>query len=536
VVREAPKEITLTPEQEAALQVVGGGVTLIHGVTGSGKTEVYLRAIERVVAAGRQAIVLVPEIALTPQTVSRFKARFPRIAVLHSVLTEADRAAQWRATRSGEADVIIGARSAIFAPTRALGLVVVDEEHEGAYKQENAPRYHAREVAIERARREGAGVVLGSATPSLESLHRARSGEFRLARLPYRIERREMPEIEVVDMIAERAELKRYPILSRRLSGLMAESLGRGEQVILFLNRRGFVTQISCPRCHWVFRCRRCDVALTYHRQDERGLCHYCYEARPVPETCPDCTVGGLLHLGIGTERIEDEVKSRFPDRVVARMDSDAMKTKKDYRESLTNLWSGKMDILIGTQMIAKGLDVPNVTLVGVVNADTAFHVPDFRAAERTFQLITQVAGRAGRGPRGGRVVVQSFNPNHYSITSAAAYDFDGFVARELEMRKELGYPPFAQLVRIVVQGTNEKRTREAAERFATKLRPSLDGSSQLLGPAPAPLYRLKGRWRMHLLVKTPDASALRERLMHLAGAVSRPLQAIVDVDPVGMM
>ncbi|MBI2901696.1 MAG: primosomal protein N', partial [Planctomycetes bacterium] len=341
VLHEAPKEITLTPEQEAALATIAAhptGVTLIHGVTGSGKTEVYLRAIERVVAAGKQAIVLVPEIALTPQTVSRFRARFPRIAVLHSVLTEADRAAQWRTTRAGGADVIIGARSAVFAPTRALGLVVIDEEHEAAYKQDNAPRYHAREVAIERARREGAGVVLGSATPSIESLFLARRGDFRLATLSRRIEGRPMPEIEVVDMAAERAELKRFPILSRRLVRLMTETTSRGEQTILFLNRRGYVTQIVCTRCKWVFRCRRCDVAMTHHREQDRCLCHYCFDAKPVPEVCADCRAGGLLRLGIGTERIEDEVKTLFPGRTVARMDSDSMKTRRDYRESLGGL------------------------------------------------------------------------------------------------------------------------------------------------------------------------------------------------------
>lgn len=536
VIHESPKTIELTPEQSAALHDIAAnptGVTLLKGVTGSGKTEVYLQAIASVLAQGKQAIVLVPEIALTPQTVSRFKARFPRIAVLHSVLTEADRAAQWRATKSGEADVIIGARSAVFAPTRALGLIVVDEEHEGAYKQENVPRYHAREVAIERAKREGAAVLLGSATPALESLHRVRTGEFRLVKLPYRIERREMPEIEVVDMVAERAEVKRFTILSRQLVRLMEQSVARGEQVLLFLNRRGFVTHITCPRCQWVFRCRRCDISMTHHRETNQGVCHYCFDARPMPDACPDCHAGGLLHFGVGTERVEDEVRSRFPDRVIQRMDSDAMKTKQDYRTSIGGLWSGKIDILIGTQMIAKGLDVPNVTLVGVINADTAFHVPDFRASERTFQLITQVAGRAGRGPRGGRVVVQSFNPNHYAITSAAAYDFDGFVARELEMRRELDYPPFSELVRVVVSGFNESKVREAIERLATKIRP--EGGS-VLGPSPAPISKLKGRYRMHLLVKTHDLRPVRDRLLQLVHGISRPLQATLDVDPVSMM
>ncbi len=537
---EKPREIRLTPEQEEALGLAAqGGVILLHGVTGSGKTEVYLRAIERAVAQGRQAIVLVPEIALTPQTVARFKARFPRVAVLHSVLTEGDRASQWRAARAGEVDVIVGARSAVFAPTRSLGVIVVDEEHEAAYKQENAPRYHAREVAVERARLEGATVILGSATPSLESLWRARTGEYRLARLTRRIEGREMPEIEVVDMAAEKAEIKRYPVISRRLEQLLREASARGEQSILLLNRRGFLTHVSCPRCKWLFRCGRCDVAMTYHREGDRAMCHYCLETAPLPASCPECAAPKLLRLGVGTERVEEEIRRLFPGLRVSRMDSDSMKTRRDYRKSLGALWSGETDVLVGTQMIAKGLDVPDVTLVGVVSADSAFHLPDFRAAERTFQLITQVAGRTGRGPRGGRVVVQTFNPQHYAIRSAAAYDLAGFAARELEMRKELGYPPFVSLVRVVVQGAREAAVRAAAERLGERLRAALDeAQARILGPAPAPLYRLKGRTRMHFLVKAPALEPVLPVLLRLARAASkgRSLQAILDVDPVNML
>ncbi len=529
----------LTPEQEGALaEIERGGVVLLHGVTGSGKTEVYLRAIARVVERGKQAIVLVPEIALTPQTVARFKARFARVAVLHSMLTESARAAQWRAARAGEVDVIVGARSAVFAPVRALGLIVVDEEHEAAYKQGNAPRYHAREVAVQRARMEGAAAVLGSATPSLESIHRARAGEYRTAPLSCRIERREMPEIEVVDMAAERAEVKRYPVISRRLEQLVRQSMERREQAILFLNRRGFLTHVSCPRCQWTFRCRRCDVGMTYHRETDRAACHYCMESAPLPSACLDCGSPRLLMLGLGTERIEAEIRTLFPGFRVSRMDSDSMKTREDYRASLKALWSGATDILVGTQMIAKGLDVPDVTLVGVINADTAFHLPDFRAAERTFQLITQVAGRTGRGPRGGRVVVQTFNPQHYAIRAAAAYDFAGFLARELEMRKELGYPPFASLVRIVVQGTPEERVRAASERLSGRLKAAFDEKqAAILGPAAAPLYRLKGRYRMHFLLKVPDLEAVLPPLRKAVGAVStsRSLQALLDVDPVDL-
>jgi primosomal protein N' (replication factor Y) len=537
---EKPKEIRLTPAQEEALATVEkGGVILLHGVTGSGKTEVYLRAIARTVEQGRQAIVLVPEIALTPQTVSRFKARFRRVAVLHSVLTEADRAAQWKAIRAGEVDVVVGARSAVFAPTRSLGLIVLDEEHEAAYKQDNVPRYHAREVAVERARREGAAVILGSATPSLESIHQARAGVYRLARLPARIEGREMPEIEIVDMSSEKADLKRYPILSRRLEQLMRQSMERREQAILFLNRRGYLTHVSCPRCRWFFSCRHCDVAMTYHRETGQAICHYCYETRERPSSCPECGFGKLLEYGVGTERIEDEVKRAFPGFAVSRMDSDSMKTRKDYRDSLQALWGGETDILVGTQMIAKGLDVPDVTLVGVVSADTAFHIPDFRAAERTFQLITQVAGRTGRGDKGGRVVVQTFYPQHYAVKTAATYDFTGFLAKELEMREELGYPPFRSLVRVLVQGWNEKRVKETSERLGRRLVASFEGSAtRVLGPAVSPLYRIRGRYRIHLLIKTPS---LEESLPEIRKAVDaapndRTLQAQIDVDPINLL
>jgi primosomal protein N' (replication factor Y) len=537
---EPRRDIRLTPEQEAALEEVSRpGVVLLHGITGSGKTEVYLRAIERVVAAGRQAIVLVPEIALTPQTVSRFRGRFSRVAVLHSVLSEADRAAQWRAARAGEVDVIVGARSAVFAPVRSLGLIVLDEEHEGAYKQESVPRYHAREVAVERARREGATVILGSATPSLESLHRARTGAYRLVRLPARVEGRPLPEIEVVDMTAEQAELKRRAVISRRLEQRARAALERGERVILFLNRRGFLTHVSCARCGWFFHCRRCDVAMTYHRREDRAVCHYCADAQPLPASCPACRGGKLVQYGQGTERVEAEIRRIFPGFAVARMDSDSMRTRRDYRESLSAFREGRTDILVGTQMIAKGLDVPEVTLVGVVNADTAFHVPDFRAAERTFQLITQVAGRAGRGPRGGRVVVQTFFPRHDAIRAAASYDFAGFVARELEHRREAGYPPFVSLVRLVVQGREEKRVEEAAEEAGRRLREALpEPRAQVLGPAKAPLYRIRGRYRRHLLVKAPDLESVLPDLRRLAASFPRTstLQVAVDVDPASLL
>ncbi|HVE40080.1 MAG TPA: primosomal protein N' [Planctomycetota bacterium] len=537
---EPPKDIRLTPAQEEALRIVEqGGVVLLHGVTGSGKTEVYLRAIARAVERGQQAIVLVPEIALTPQTVARFKARFPRVAVLHSVLTQADRARQWRAIRNGEVDVIVGARSAVFAPTKSLGLIVLDEEHEGAYKQENDPRYHAREVAVHRAKIERATVILGSATPSLEAVYRAQTGEYRLARLPGRVEGREMPEIEVVDMAAEKLELKYHPIISRRLEQLMRGSMEREEQAILFLNRRGFLTHVSCRRCGWFFSCKRCDVAMTWHRQTSRAVCHYCYESQPMPATCPDCGAGSLALYGMGTERIEDELKNLFPGFAVSRMDSDSMKTRDDYRRSLGALWGGETDILVGTQMIAKGLDVPDVTLVGVVSADTAFHIPDFRSSERTFQLITQVAGRTGRGSKGGRVVVQTFYPKHDAVRMAATYDYDAFVRKELDQRRELGYPPFVTLVRALVHGWNEKRVAETAQQLGEKLRATFDESKlRVLGPAEPPLFKLKGRTRMHLLLKCPELEAVLPGIRRVADTFPNDnnLQVVLDVDPLNML
>jgi primosomal protein N' (replication factor Y) len=538
---EKPKTITLTPDQENALRTIGeGGVTLLHGVTGSGKTEVYLRAIEEQVARGRQAIVLVPEIALTPQTISRFKSRFPRIAVLHSMLTEADRAAQWQAARAGRADVVVGARSAVFAPVPRLGLIVLDEEHEGAYKQESTPRYHAREVAVERARREGAAVVLGSATPSLEALHRARLGEYKLARLPVRVEGRPMPEIEVVDMAAEETETKRRAVVSRRLDALLKQALERREQALLFLNRRGFITHLSCPHCKWFLKCGQCDVALTYHKQSGRALCHYCGRREDMPEQCPVCRMGRLKQYGVGTERIEDEIKHLFPQAVVGRMDSDSMRTRADYAESIGDFWAGRTDVLVGTQMIAKGMDVPDVTLVGVISADMAFHVPDFRAAERTFQLVTQVAGRSGRGPKGGRVLVQTAYPQHYAIKTATTYDLDGFLEKELESRRDLGYPPYVSLVRVLLQGFDPKKVEESAFKAADALRKALEGVDdvRVLGPALCPMSMLKGRQRMHLLVKAPSLNDVLPRIRKAAQGFpnDRRLQTVVDVDPQSLL
>ena len=538
------QNLTLTREQEEALKTIRSAVTLsprgvlLHGVTGSGKTEVYLRAIAEVVRAGRQAIVLVPEIALTPQTVARFRARFPRLAVLHSVLPESDRARAWRAIRAGEVDVVVGARSAVFAPVRSLGLIVLDEEHEHAYKQEGDPRYHARDVALRRAEREGAAAILGSATPSLETVHAARTGRLRLARLPRRIEERPLPPVEVIDMAEERRDTKRYPMLSRALEQAVRKAVAREEQVLLFLNRRGYTTVIRCKKCEWTFRCKRCEVTVTYHKTERVAECHTCGSTYPLPDLCPSCRDGALWHFGVGTEKIEEEIRKRLPELTVARMDSDRMRTRKDYREALGGLWSGETDVIVGTQMIAKGLDVPNVTVIGVVNADTAFYLPDFRASERTFHLLTQVAGRAGRGPKGGKVIVQTFNPKHYSVACAATYDEEGFVEKELEARRDLGFPPFSRLVRIVFQGTPEKAVVKKAEEWNAWLEKELPPMLvSKLGPGKAPFYKIRNRYRWQILLKAQDLDPVRKTLKPMMEKFksTRRLQVVVDVDPISM-
>ncbi|OHB76152.1 MAG: primosomal protein N' [Planctomycetes bacterium RBG_16_59_8] len=543
---EQTAPLLLTPAQSQALAATeetlaagAFGVLLLHGVTGSGKTEVYIRAIERVVAAGRQAIVLVPEISLTPQTVGRFRGRFERVAVLHSRLGEAERRRHWREIREGNVDVVVGARSAIFAPTKSLGIVVVDEEHETSYKQENTPRYHVREVALERARLEKAAVILGTATPSLESYYCAQKGIYRLCELPERVEKRAMPSIDVVDMAAERAEVKYFPLISRQLKSHIETAIKKEEQVILFLNRRGYTTYIACRRCDWVLRCARCDISMTFHKSKGAALCHHCLESKAPPTGCPSCGAREVSHFGVGTERIEEEVHKILPDLAVERMDSDTMKRRGSYDKAFEGLWEGATDVLIGTQMIAKGLDIQRVTLVGVISADTAFHIPDFRSAERTFQLVTQVAGRAGRGPKGGRVIVQSFNPDHYSIRCAQAYDYRGFVEKELAARRQLDYPPFSRLVRILVQGKADEKVRTTAAEIAERLRSALDANAgKVVGPVLAPLARIRGDLRLQILIKALEWMPVRSVVKRLAARRRLPggVQISVDADPVSVM
>lgn len=507
----------LNGEQASAAMAIGAALDagaardfLLFGITGSGKTEVYLSALDRCLAAGRGAIVLVPEIALTPQTVARFRGRCGEVAVLHSGLTDAERHDQWQALRAGRVRVVVGARSALFAPVPRLGLIVVDEEHESSFKQESTPRYHARDVARERGRLEGAVCVLGSATPSLESWSAARDGEIALLELRERVAGGRLPPVQVVDMRHEKPQKGHWLVLSRPLEDALRVALGRGERAILFLNQRGFAPAWHCPRCGGSVKCPRCSVALTYHRWRKKAMCHACLAEEPPPRECSAC--GGPVEMvGVGTERAEDSLRRAFPAARIARMDRDTMVRREDYEELYRSFAAGEHDILLGTQMVAKGLDFPDVTVVGVLNADTALHHADFRASERCFDLIAQVAGRAGRGPKGGRVVVQTWLPDHPAIRAAVKHDFRAFASRELEERAAFGYPPCGRAVRITCEGARADRADRLAEEAAALLRAAARGARgvEVLGPAPHALELLRGRWRRQILVKAPAAGPL---------------------------
>ncbi|NGO40506.1 primosomal protein N' [Limisphaera ngatamarikiensis] len=524
------------------------GVFLLHGVTGSGKTEVYLQAIAAALERGRGAIVLVPEISLTPQTVERFKARFctgplrTLVAVLHSHLSAGERHDEWHKIRQGRARIVIGARSAIFAPVQNPGLIIVDEEHEPTYKQEEAPRYHARDLAVVRGRLEPAVVVLGSATPSLESYHNARQGKYTLLTLPERVDARKMPRVRVVDMRAALRSNRGVTMFSPQLREAILQRLERGEQVILFLNRRGYATALQCPKCGFVAQCPNCSVAFTYHRAGQRLLCHICGESRTVPAACPNprCGDPAIRYAGMGTQRVEEALLRLFPTARVQRMDSDILQRKEEYRRILGEFRAGKIDILVGTQMIAKGLHFPNVTLVGIVHADLTLHQPDFRAAERTFQLLTQVAGRAGRGDIEGEVIVQSFTPYHPAIQYARRHDFEGFYEQEIEFRSQLRYPPFTRVALLTVRGRNEEKVRFVASHLRRELETHLAGWDDLImsGPAPAPLERAQSYYRHHLMLRTRRMLQLARELARWLHQVRLPedVRLTVDVDPVNLL
>lgn len=575
--------LPLTPDQQAAWEVIRpalracnlstpalgqtvrpGQAFLLHGVTGSGKTELYLRAVGEVLSQNRQAIVLVPEISLTPQTVARFAARFPsRVTVVHSRLSEGQRYDAWRRARAGLVDVVIGPRSALFAPLPGLGLVVVDEEHDPSYKQQSSPAYHAREAALQLARLMGATVILGSATPSLESYLRAQRGEIRLLELSRRIlghSRRladlqtvyhvpqsryrmlrdgppetrylPLPLVQVVDM---RAELRagNRSVFSRALQRTLDEALGRGEQAILFLNRRGTATFVLCRDCGYVTRCRRCDVPFTLHGPQGLLVCHYCGHRESPPERCPRCGGTRIRYFGLGTAGLEAAVRERWPQARVLRWDRDTARNAQAHWNILQHFSDGQADVLVGTQMIAKGLDLPLVTVVGVVSADTALNLPDFRAAERTFQLLEQVAGRAGRGLRGGRVVVQTYHPDHYAIRAVEQHDYAGFAQEELAFRRRVDYPPYVRLARLVYLHRDARRAQVAAENLAGQLREALTRqglpSTDVIGPAPAFFARLRGRYRWQVILRHSDPSAFLRR-------VGVPAGWSVDVDPVSVL
>jgi primosomal protein N' (replication factor Y) len=511
---------------------------LLHGVTGSGKTEIYLQAIQMALEQGKSAIVLVPEISLTPQTVERFKSRFASmqnaVAVLHSHLSHGERHDEWHRINNGEARIVIGARSAIFAPLRKPGLIVVDEEHENSYKQEESPRYHARDIAVVRSMMEKCAVLLGSATPSLESYHNATSGKYALLRLRQRVDNQRMPVIRVVDMRQETLKQKSQAILSDRLCKAIENRLEKKEQSILFLNRRGFSTSLVCPACGHVCRCNDCSVALTYHRAAQRLICHICGHVERAPTKCPACADPKIRYAGVGTEKVEEAVAKIFHKAVIRRMDADTMTRKEAYRETLNAFRTGKIDILVGTQMIAKGLHFPNVTLVGIINADLALHLPDFRAGERTFQLLTQVAGRAGRGEVEGEVFVQSFTPFHPAIQFARHHDFDGFWQQEIEFREKWDYPPFSHVVLITIRSEHQRKASFSAETLARRLRETLPSATTLSNPAPAPLEKSRGQYRFHLMLRTRAILKLSRRLREILDKLTFPEDVIVstDVDP----
>lgn len=521
---------------------------LLHGVTGSGKTEIYLRAIEAVLNQGKDVIVLVPEIALTPQTIARFQGRCGGVAVLHSHLTDAERGAYWRRVAGGSVQVVVGARSAVFAPTRNLGLIIIDEEHETSFKQESTPRYHARDVAVMRARLANIPIIMGSATPSLESFHNVEKGNYTLLEMPNRVENRPLPDVQLVDLRHEPKPRGKPGAIGLTLEEAMRKALKAGGQVMLLLNRRGFSTYVHCPACGYVAQCAHCDLALTFHRDRTALICHYCgFETAPYAK-CPSCATGAIRYQGLGTEKLQEEIEGKFPGQVVRRMDSDTMTRPGSHQRVLDAFREGLIHILLGTQMIAKGLDFPNVTLVGVVNADVGLHLPDFRAAERTFQLLAQVAGRTGRGDKGGQVYIQTFTPEHPCIALAARHDYSTFAAQELSHRRQHQYPPYQRLARLIVRSEKETQASDFAEKLAGAFQEAIRRAKQsplteahtvrLLGPAECPVYKLKNFYRFHFQLQAEKSGPLHAILKDVLAMVRPPhgVEFQVDVDPYSMV
>ena len=540
--------LTLTAAQRSAWQAIRSSllqmatgyasptIFLLHGVTGSGKTEVYLQALAEAVKLGKRGIVLVPEIALTPQTIERFASRFPhKVAILHSKLSLGEQFDEWQRIRNGEFDVVIGPRSAIFAPQPELGLIVIDEEHEWTYKQhDKSPRYQARDVAIKLAELTGAVVILGSATPDVETFYYTQRGDYGLLQLPERVvpdEGSPLPQVEVVDL---RDELKagNMSIFSRSLSQVTAKAVANKEQVILFLNRRGGATFIQCRSCGFVLRCKRCEVALTYHFAEDVLVCHQCNYKMPVPQICPRCLSRRIKFLGTGTQKLEREASYTFPQARLLRWDSDVTKGRYSHQEILNKFRTHQADILIGTQMVAKGLDLPLVTLVGVINADTGLNLPDFRAGERTFQLLSQVLGRAGRGTLGGQVIIQTYSPEHYAVQTAAKHDYALFYEKEINYRRQLHNPPFTRLACLVYSHTNDALCQREAERMKRLLIGEIESKGiddlNLIGPAPAFIHKLRGRFRWQLILRGSEPSAFLSQ-------IPIPQGWTIDIDPIGL-
>ncbi len=550
---ESSQPLELNFDQAQALKEILSAIEnnsqktfLLHGVTGSGKTEVYMQAIRPVLERGKGMIVLVPEIALTPQTVSRFAARFGRrITVLHSKLSQGEKFDQWRRVSSGDADIVVGPRSAIFAPVPKLGLIVIDEEHETTYKQDEPnPRYHAREVALKRAELANCVLILGTATPSLESYYKASKGEYHLLSLPKRVKDIAMPPVEIVDMRAELTQKNNRSIFSESLYNAIFDRLSKGQQIILFLNRRGFATYVFCRECGYVEKCENCSISLTYHFDTKMMICHHCNLERPSPKQCPNCLSEYIRYVGLGTQKVEMEMQKAFPNARIVRMDTDVTTKKNSHKNILDAFKRREVDILVGTQMIAKGLDFPNVTLVGVINADTAINLPDFRAGERAFNLLTQVAGRSGRSAIGGDVIIQTYHPEHYSIQAAQQHDYHRFYQSEIALRKELIYPPISHAVSVLLRGEDEENVIQACYLLSNQLELLKDANFpdvEIRGPAQAPLYKIQRKYRWHFLLRCSETTQLREiikqSLANVPPSVTRSdVDIVVDIDPMSVL
>ena len=546
-----PPAHELNAEQESALKLIRArfelgefGVLLLHGVTGSGKTEVYMRAVQETLARGKTAIILVPEIALTlwigRQCRAWFGARFEGVAVLHSALSDVERAREWWRVRNGEARVVVGTRSAIFAPLENLGLIIVDEEQESSYKQEETPRYHGRDVAIVRAKMENAAALLGSATPSLESYHHARSGKYELLTLASRVEQRALASVEIVDLREDFAKTHQTSPISAALHAGIQECLAQKMQALVLINRRGYSWSVLCRSCGASVQCENCSISMTHHKQRNRLECHYCGSLKPIPKQCPKCQSKYVYFFGEGSEHLEERLRKEFPGARIARLDRDTARTKRQYQETLGAFASGALDILVGTQMLAKGHDFQRVTLVGVVSADSSLSLPDFRAAERTFQLLTQVAGRAGRGELPGRVLIQTFYPEHYAIQDAVKQDYPAFYERETQFRRVMAYPPFTSLANVIVRDTDLEKAIRWSRQLSEYFSPHDGKGLRILGPAAAPLARLKREHRFQFLLKSPRRSVLANVLsgaMTFCDMKEIPQTAVlVDMDPLSLM